>query len=160
MFNIFKKKEKVLETVMNGEIIKMEEVPDEVFSAKMMGDGYAVKPNGDGTIYSPCDGKVVSVFKTKHAYIIRSNSGLELIVHIGLDSVKLKGEGFDVLVKDGDEVKAGQPISKVDIKLFEDAGISMISPVVITNMDKVESFTINAGHAIAGDTALKYELKK
>ncbi len=157
--DLFKKKITGLQTAMDGEIIKMEEVPDEVFATKMMGDGYAVKPTGDGSIYSPCDGEVVNVFKTSHAYIIRSVDGLEIIVHIGLDSVKLKGEGFDVKVKEGDNVKAGQLISKVDLALLEKEGISTISPIVITNMDKVKSIKAKLGTVNCGDISLTYELK-
>ncbi len=158
MFNIFKKKDTSLAAVMSGEIIKMEDVPDEVFAAKMMGDGYAVKPI-NGEIYSPCDGEIVSVFKTFHAYIIRSTDGLEIIVHIGLDSVKLKGEGFDVQVKEGEQVKKGQLISRVDMDLLEKEGISTISPVVITNMDIIDKLDVNLGEAKKGDLALAYKLK-
>lgn len=155
MFKLFGKKEMSLVSPANGQIIPMDQVEDEVFAAKMMGDGFAVIPE-DGNIVSPCDGEVVNVFKTKHAVIIRDEFGLELIIHVGLDTVKLGGEGFKVMVNENMTVKKGDPLITVDLDLLKSRDIPAVTPVVITNMDIVKSIDVTEGPAEAGQVALTF----
>lgn len=145
MMNLFQKK-KVICSPMNGEIIELEKVPDEVFKSKMMGDGFAVVPT-DGRVVSPVDGEIIKVFKTKHAVLILSDTGLELIVHIGLDTVELAGNGFTVHVENGQRVRVGDLLLEVDLNYIVKQGKSLVSPVVVSNMEGVKSVQITKGIA-------------
>jgi len=158
MFNIFKRKEEYLSTPGSGEIISLKEVPDKAFSKKMLGDGFAVDIN-DKIIKSPCNGEVVQVFNTGHAVGIETESGLEVLVHIGIDTVKLDGEGFKKLVKNGDLVKKGTPLVEIDLDYIRENAPSLITPVVITNMEKVKKMEIvKEGVADMQEDVLKIEL--
>lgn len=126
---------------VKGKILPISEVPDQVFSEKMMGDGFAIEPE-DGTYVSPVDGEIISVFPTKHAVGIRAKSGLEILVHIGLDTVELKGQGFNVYVKEGDLVKQGDALVKVDLAYIKENATSHISPIVFTNLGENEHVSL------------------
>lgn len=115
---------------LTGKAIALEEVPDPVFSQKIIGDGAAIVPD-DGKIVSPVDGEIVSVADTKHAFGFRSEDGLELLVHVGLETVSLKGECFEVFVNVGDKVKAGDLIARVDLEFLKEREISPITPVLV-----------------------------
>ena len=115
---------------VNGQAVPLEQVPDEVFSQKVLGDGLAIIPV-DGKIYSPADGEISSVAETKHAYGFTSDGGLEILVHFGLETVSLKGEGFTPHVKAGDRVKAGDLVAEVDMDLLKSKGINPITPVLV-----------------------------
>ncbi|MNO21527.1 PTS system glucose-specific EIICBA component [compost metagenome] len=117
----------------NGELMDITKVPDPVFSEKMTGDGFAFLPY-DGTIVSPVYGKVFNVFPSKHAVGIMSDGGKEVLVHIGVNTVKLKGQGFKVLVNEGDLVSAGQPIMEVDLDYVKEHAPSIISPIIFSNL--------------------------
>lgn len=117
----------------NGELLDITQVPDPVFSEKMTGDGFAFLPH-ENTIHSPVNGKVFNVFPSKHAIGILSDGGKEVLVHIGVNTVKLKGEGFKVLVEEGDLVSAGQPIMEVDVEYVKEHAKSIISPVIFSNL--------------------------
>ncbi len=117
---------------MSGSLVPLETLNDEVFSQKILGDGIAIEPVS-GKVTSPVKGEIISVAETLHAYGIKSEDGVEILVHIGLDSVKLGGKGFESLVSVGDRVDAGQPICNVDINLLKKNNISPITPVVITS---------------------------
>lgn len=130
MFGKTKKRRSLLSPA-NGEILPLEETGDEVFAGRMVGDGAAVRPS-DGGIASPCDGTVRNVSRTFHAYSIESDDGLDVLVHIGIDTVELGGEGFKPLVKSGDRVRAGQLICKADLDLIAGRGFSTITPVIIS----------------------------
>ncbi|MEH7095856.1 N-acetylglucosamine-specific PTS transporter subunit IIBC [Neobacillus vireti] len=121
---------------IEGEIIPITEVEDQVFSQKMMGDGFAIIP-AKGSVVSPVDGKIINVFPTKHAVGIKSKQGYEILIHIGMDTVNLKGEGFTVLVKDGDSISKGQEIIKFDLEKIRHSTSSTVSPVVFTNLTKL-----------------------
>lgn len=141
MFKLFKKKEMTLVAPCDGEVVQLTQVPDEVFGQKMMGDGFAIKPTiteSNGVIHAPCDGKIAAIFHTLHAVMMTTDNGLELIVHIGLETVALKGEGFKAIAKEGDEVKAGDPLIRVDWDYLKSQGKELITPVVVTNMEIVE----------------------
>ncbi|ASN04712.1 N-acetylglucosamine-specific PTS transporter subunit IIBC [Virgibacillus necropolis] len=136
---------------VKGKILPIREVPDQVFSEKMMGDGFAIEPE-DGTYLSPVDGEVINVFPTKHAVGIRSDTGLEILVHIGLDTVELKGKGFDVHVKEGDKINKGDALVTIDLAYIKANATSHISPIVFTNLGEnervslLQSGTIEAGN--------------
>lgn len=117
---------------MKGKIIPLSEVDDQVFSTKMMGDGLAIELEGN-EIVAPFDGEVIMTFPTKHAYGLRRSDGLEVLIHIGMDTVQLNGEGFNCLVKQGDAVKKGQVICIVDKDYIIEQGKSLVSPIVVTS---------------------------
>ncbi|MFS0674020.1 glucose-specific PTS transporter subunit IIBC [Ornithinibacillus sp. 179-J 7C1 HS] len=126
---------------IKGEIVPISEVPDQVFSGKMMGDGFAIKPQ-DGLVVAPVNGKIMNAFPTKHALGILSEGGKEILIHFGLDTVNLKGEGFELLVEEGESVKAGQPLLKVDVRYIEENATSSITPIVFTNLKEGEKVVI------------------
>ena len=107
---------------LSGEIIALEQVSDPVFSGKVLGDGIAIIPE-DGKIYSPVNGTVTTVSSTLHAYGFSTESGLDILVHVGLETVSLKGEGFKVYIKEGDMVKAGELIAEVDLEYLKQKNI-------------------------------------
>ena len=121
---------------IEGEIIPITEVPDQVFSQKMMGDGFGIIPV-NGSVVSPVDGEILNVFPTKHAIGIKSKQGYEILIHIGLDTVNLKGEGFSILVKEGQIVSKGQAIMKFDLDFIKKSVPSTITPVIFTNLTKL-----------------------
>ncbi|WP_421382943.1 glucose-specific PTS transporter subunit IIBC [Bacillus salacetis] len=127
---------------ITGEIKDLSEVPDQVFSQKMMGDGFAILPS-EGLIVSPVDGKIVNVFPTKHAIGIESKGGKEILIHVGIDTVKLEGNGFESLIKEGDKVEAGQPLLKVDLDYIKNNAPSTITPIIFTNLKEGQVVTIN-----------------
>lgn len=127
------KKEKVYAPI-SGKSLMITDVPDPVFSEKMMGEGMAVQPDiRTHTIVAPVDGEVIQLASTKHAFGIRSDLGEEILVHIGLDTVELKDEGFENMVKVGDKINAGQSVMKVDFDYISKEGKGTIVPIVITN---------------------------
>ncbi len=144
MFKGLFKKEVSLISPMSGNIIKLEEVPDEVFSGKMIGDGFAIDPI-DGKVISPVEGEILQLFPTKHAIGIRTNEGLEILIHVGIDTVELKGEGFKACIKAGDKVKSGQLLLEVDLELIKSKGKSVITPIVFTEKKQYKSLDINYG---------------
>lgn len=156
MFDFMKKKESFLLSPADGEIVDITAVGDEVFSKKMLGDGFAVKPVSGG-IFSPADGTVTEISDTKHAYCITCDDGLEVLVHIGLDTVELGGEGFVPLTEKGARVKAGAPLAQADIGLIEKRGYAPTVVVVVTNSGELKSCrTITAAAADAGADAFGY----
>ena len=126
---------------VKGRLMNMTEVPDQVFSQKMMGDGFAVDPE-DGLFVSPVDGEILNVFPTKHAIGIRSEQGQEILVHVGLDTVDLKGKGFEVYVKEGDMVKKGDKLLKADLPYIKEHATAVISPIVFTNLNEDDKIKI------------------
>jgi sugar PTS system EIIA component len=133
-----KKTEEILLAPLSGRAIQLEEVPDPTFAQKMLGDGIAFEPT-EGKMFSPVNGKVIQVFPTKHAIGLESETGLEILIHVGLETVNLKGEGFDTKVKPGDKVKAGDLLLTFDLEFIQTNAASIITPCVITNPDKIES---------------------
>lgn len=117
---------------LQGRIIPLEQVPDQTFSQKIMGEGVAIEPT-EGLVKAPFTGKVLQVFKTGHAVGLESDDGVEILIHVGIDTVKLKGQGFETLVKAGDIVKKGDPLIRFDLDLIRRQAPSVITPVVVTN---------------------------
>ena len=144
-----KEKEMIL-APLTGEVIPLCEVPDDVFSAGILGDGVAILPE-DGKIYSPVDGVLDSVAETKHAFGFHAKAGFDVLVHVGLDTVNLKGEGFTVHVPQGESVKAGDLVAEVDLKLLEEKKISPITPVVLCGGEEEIAVRMSCGKVTAGE---------
>ena len=138
---------------LSGQAIPLEQVPDDVFSQKLLGDGIAIIPT-DGKIYAPVDGEVSTVAETLHAYGFTSGDGLEILVHVGLDSVKLRGEGFTSHVHAGDKVKAGQLVAEVDLKYLISQGVPATTPVLICEGAEDVELSKVSGEVKAGKTAV------
>ncbi|MEB3365628.1 PTS glucose transporter subunit IIA [Lactobacillus sp. R2/2] len=152
MFNIFKKRSFTVTAACDGRLMPITDVKDEVFSQKMLGDGYAIKPT-DGKIYSPVAGTVTTVFPTKHAIGITTDNNLEILVHLGIDTVELKGEPFEVAVKQGDTVKQDDYLASMNTELITAENYDDMVIVVYTNMDVIKSVSdVSAGDTTHGDT--------
>ncbi len=134
MMGLFSKKTKELEIIapVDGEIIALDQVEDEVFSQKMLGDGIAIKPTA-GNFVAPIAGKLVTVFPTGHAYGIKSIHGIEMLLHIGMDTVSLNGKGFNIKVKQDDNIKQGDLLCEVDLAVLKAEKVpSLDTPIVFT----------------------------
>lgn len=139
---------------LNGTVVPIEEVEDDVFSGKILGDGAAIEPS-EGKLYAPCDGTVESVFDTKHAVNMTSEDGCEILLHIGIDTVKLGGQFFDAVVKDGQKVKKGDLLITFDIDGIRKAGYKVTTPLIICNSDDYDEISLAASGSIkAGETLL------
>lgn len=137
MFNFFKKsksKGNEVKAPIKGNLIPLSEVSDDVFSQKMLGDGFAVKPTGQEVV-APVSGTITTLFPTKHAIGIKTDEELEVLIHLGIDTVELKGEPFKLFVEQGDSVKAGDKLAEMDIADVADHGLDNTVMVVYTNMD-------------------------
>ena len=121
---------------IEGSIIPITEVEDQVFSQKMMGDGFAIVPS-KGTVVSPIDGEIMNIFPTKHAIGIKSKQGYEILIHVGLDTVQLNGEGFNVLVQEGEKITKGQELLTFDLDFIKKSATSAVTPVIFTNLTKL-----------------------
>jgi len=145
-------------SVADGQVIELEQVKDPVFSQKMMGDGFAVEP-ANGNIVSPVSGTVSSVFPTKHALGLVTEAGLEVLVHIGLDTVSLEGKPFEVVVSEGQTVAAGDLLVKADLGAIQAAERETTTVVVFTNGDAIKSVKLEKTGSLAAKTAVaKVEL--
>lgn len=134
MFNLFKKNKDELASPMTGTVTNIAEVKDPVFASKAMGDGFAVEPTS-GEVYSPVIGKVVSVFPTKHAIGLLSETGAEILVHIGINTVELDGKGYDILVTEGDSVTFNSKLANVDLDYLKSQNKPVTTMVIWTNCD-------------------------
>ena len=142
---------------ITGEVVALTEVNDYLFNKKIMGEGAAIKPK-DNFVYSPVDGEIVLVYEAKHAIGIKTDEGLQLLIHVGIDSVKLEGKGFACYVKVGDRVKAGDKVLFFD-RDFIQMQASTTTPLVITNSEIIESIDINYKSSKAKDIFMTVELK-
>lgn len=152
----FFRRNKSLEIVspLTGKVLSIEEVPDQVFSEKMLGDGLAIEPE-EGKVVSPIDGRVVTIFPTNHAIGLVTNEGLEILIHIGIDTVELNGEGFKRIVEKDEKIKKGDLLMEFDVDLIKEKGKSPITPIIITNMDKVKNIEkSNSDKASRGETVI------
>lgn len=144
--NLFGKKEETASSLTlgaftKGKIVDLSEVPDPVFAQKMMGDGFAMIPS-EGKVVAPAAGEIIQVFPTKHAVGIKTVEGAEILIHIGLETVHMQGEGFEAHVQAGDMVSAGDTLVTFDLSLVTEKASSTITPCIVTNMDVVESIEI------------------
>lgn len=140
-----------------GEVIRVEDIKDSIFSNKLLGDGFAVKSYSNN-IYSPVSGIVNQIADTLHAYGITTDDGLDILVHIGIDTMSLSGSGFKTYVREGRRVKAGTKIASADIKYIMSKGIDAVTVVLITNISDIKSWGVSYGVCEGGKTVvLKYE---
>lgn len=151
----FKKRRLQIFAPLKGEVLSLDQVPDPVFSKKMMGEGVAILPK-EGGIHAPFEGTIILVAETKHAIGIRAKDGTEVLIHVGLETVSLKGEGFRVLVKKGEAVSSGQLLMEVDWKAIGEKAKSVITPIVITNSENREIEITHVNESNIGETVLMY----
>lgn len=157
MFNLFKKKKIQIGSPCQGEVIALNTVNDPTFAQEMIGKGIAVKPT-DGKIYSPVNGTVSMIFPTLHAVGLQSEEGVELLVHVGIDTVNLKGEGFKGHVQMGDTVKMGDLLLEADLDAIKNAGYDTVIPVVVTNTPDFKSIEGGTGKSVQPkDTIMEIE---
>lgn len=160
MFKLFRKKEidYNIYSPVTGKQIALEEVNDKVFASKMMGEGIAFQ-NIESLVFAPCDGEVVMVPDSKHALGIKADCGIELLLHIGLDTVKLKGEGFQVLVNVGDKIVKGDSLIKVDLDFMKSKGIDLTTPMIITDADD-KGITVIRNDSVRKGESIVIEVEK
>lgn len=159
MLNFFKKNCEIIAPA-SGKVLDLKDVPDKVFAEKMAGDGVAIDVE-DENILAPADGVISLIFKTNHAVGMTLGNGAELLIHIGIDTVQLKGEGFTRIVEEGKKVKVGEPIVKINREFITEKGYSLITPVLITNPGVVKDISGNVGLNVkAGkDVIMAYKIK-
>jgi sugar PTS system EIIA component len=150
---LFKKRKLQIHAPVNGVIIPLDQVPDPVFSQKMMGEGVAIMPD-KGNIHAPVEGIVVLVSETKHAIGLRSKDGTEILIHIGLETVLLQGKGFNVLVEAGDKVSLGQSLIEVDWDFIREHAKSIVTPIIITNSNGRDVQYFQTRDGVMGETVL------
>ena len=154
MFGFLKRKPREIKAPVDGMLIPIEEVDDEVFSTKMAGDGLAIMPVGD-TFVAPIDGLITKIFSTNHAFSIKSKQDLEVLVHIGLETVAPKGEGFERLANEGDTVSVGDPIIKVDLAYIQEHAKDIITPILITDESDMKNIEKRSNIVKSGDIIME-----
>lgn len=147
---------KIIKMVLpiNGKVLPLSDVNDYLFNKKIMGEGAAIEPY-DGNVVSPIDGKIVLIYKTNHAIAVENEDGIKVLIHVGLDSAKLEGKGFALYVKIGDDVKAGDKILSFD-RDFVEKNASIITPVVITNSERVKNYDVDYSIKKAGEEFVQF----
>jgi len=154
MFGFLKRKAREVKAPADGEIVALESVNDEVFSQKLAGDGVAIVPVSN-VFTAPIDGIITKIFSTNHAYSVKSPKDMEVMVHIGLDTVDLNGEGFERLVNEGDEVKAGDAIIRVDLDYIREHAKDIVTPVIISDESDVKSIEKKLNIVKSGDIIME-----
>ncbi|UAL50765.1 MULTISPECIES: PTS sugar transporter subunit IIA [Metabacillus] len=153
-----KQTEETVYAPLTGRLLNLEDVPDPVFSQKMMGDGMAIEPS-EGILVSPVEGEIIQLFHTKHAIGIKSQTGMEILLHIGLETVAMNGEGFEAFVKEGDKVKPGDKLITFDLNLIKEKAASTITPIIITNGDIIENVQKSPLGEVKGGSDKVFEIK-
>lgn len=155
LFDKFKKEEKVavefpitMKATAEGEIVAMKDIPDPVFAQGMVGPCVGIEP-AKGTVAAPCDGKIATLSDTLHAFEMEVPGGVQLLVHIGIDTVNMKGEGFKAFVKAGDTVKAGQPIVEVDLDKVREAGHPTVIMTIVPNAGEFKNVSFKEQGQVA-----------
>jgi PTS system beta-glucosides-specific IIC component len=133
---------------LNGKAVPITEVPDPTFAEGLLGNGIAILPT-DGKIYSPVDGTVETMFDTGHAVCLKSKTGVEILIHVGLETVGLNGKPFKVHCKNGDTVRKGQLLLEADLAAIQAAGLPIITPVLVCNSDDYATFNVSTGKTVA-----------
>ena len=146
----------VVKAPMDGIVLPLEQLPDETFAAAILGPGCGIEPTGK-TVYAPFDGTVEQVASTLHAVGLTSEDGIEILIHVGMDTVEMQGKGFKALVKVGDKVKAGTPLLKVDLDAIRAAGHPTATAIIVTNGDDMGELKMLAeGDVLAGTPLFKF----
>lgn len=156
---LFSKKQICLPAVCTGKTVPLSSMPDEAFASGMLGVGYAIEP-ADGHFYSPVNGRVEAVSETKHAYTLISDEGLDILIHIGVDTVTLGGDGFVAEVKEGDRVRVGEPIALADLEQIRKKGLPTVTAVLVANPEKIEHTELKYGAVSTRDAVMCFRLKK
>jgi len=143
------KKERKLLFPVDGKAVALNEVPDEAFSSGMLGIGFAVIPEA-GTVYAPTSGEIINVADARHAYSLLGEDGVELMIHIGIDTVDLCGKGFVPMVAEGDRVKAGEVLARVDLTVLKNENLATHVVVLIPEPDTVDGFTPRLSKGLGG----------
>ena len=151
----FTNQSKTVLTPLQGKVLAQADIPDETFAQGILGPGCGIEPTGD-TVYAPFDGTVTQIATTLHAVGITSSEGTELLIHVGMDTVEMKGQGFTSLTKEGAKVKAGTPLLKVDLDAIRAAGHPTATAIIVTNGDDLSEMSVVA----SGDTAIGVPLLK
>ena len=147
-----------MKSPFKGKTVPLINVPDEVFSKKMLGEGIAIIPDDEeNTVHSPLNGVVTEITDSKHAICLKGENGAEVLIHIGLDTVNLGGEHFDVLVKKGAKVKQGNALVRFDAKSIRNKNYNLITPVIITNYENYKDFAFNENKDVStNDVIIRY----
>lgn len=157
MFSIFKKKKKqeVITSCVSGRIVPIEKVNDGVFSEKILGEGVGIYPSED-IIVSPCDGEIISVMEeTNHALGIKTSNNMEILIHVGINTVSMKGQGFDIFVKAGDKVKRGDKLISFSRELIKENNLDDVVVMVVTNSNQFENLNFQTSmDEISNDDAI------
>lgn len=155
LFNSKDKKQSEIQLLapISGELVKIEDVPDVVFSEKIVGDGIAVRPTGN-EIVAPAKGVISKIFEHNHAFSMITEDGVELFVHFGIDTIELNGEGFERLAQENQKVEAGTPIIAIDLPSLQEKAKSVLTPLVIANMDEISHLEKMSGEVVAGETVI------
>jgi PTS system D-glucosamine-specific IIA component/PTS system glucose-specific IIA component len=158
MFGLLKKKYELI-APLSGKVLDLSKSEDPVFSGRLTGDGVLIDPTSDIAV-APADGTLSMVFKTNHAFGMTLENGIELLVHIGMDTVELLGEGFERLAEEGTFVKKGTPIIKIDVAFIKSHGKQLLTPVIITTPSELKDLTCNIDSTVKGgkDVILTYKL--
>lgn len=155
---LFQKKEKKLLAVADGNAVSLTEVPDEAFASGILGVGFAIEPSSD-KVCSPVNGRLQSISQSRHAYTILSDDGLDILVHVGIDTVELMGEGFVCQAHEGDLLKAGDLLATVDFALLKSKGYSSMIPVLVSNPERLAGIDFTYGKVLGGKSeAARYRL--
>ena len=154
MFGLFKAKKQVVISPADGDVVNLSAVPDEVFSQKMAGDGIAIVPRSN-TFVAPVSGTITKIFSTNHAFSIKTKSGFEVLVHIGLDTVALNGEGFKRLAEEGENISAGKPVIYADLDFLKAEGKEIVTPVVINHEKELSISSDKVGIVREGEELLE-----
>ena len=154
MFGFLKRKVREVKAPVDGKIVAIESVNDEVFSKKLVGDGVAILPVSN-IFTAPIDGTVTKIFSTNHAYSIKSEKDLEVMIHIGLDTVELNGAGFERLAQEGDAVACGDAIIKVNFEVLREQGKDIITPIIISDESDVKSIEKKLNIVKSGDVIME-----
>ena len=138
---------------LSGQSVDITGVPDPVFAERMLGNGVAIQPI-DGKVYAPVDGTVSMMFETGHAVSLVSNTGAEILIHVGLETVSLQGKPFVIHAKNGDKVKKGQLLLEADLEMIRAAGLNTITPVIICNSDEFTQFCVTVNKSVTNDDVI------
>ena len=153
----FTNQSKTVLTPLQGKVLAQADIPDETFAQGILGPGCGIEPTGK-TVYAPFDGTVEQVASTLHAVGLTSEDGIEILIHVGMDTVEMQGKGFKALVKVGDKVKAGTPLLKVDLDAIRAAGHPTATALIVTNSDDLPEISVVAnGDAAAGTPVFKFK---
>ena len=148
---------KTVLTPIRGKVLAQADIPDETFAQGILGPGCGIEPTGK-TVYAPFDGTVTQVPESLHAVGMMSDDGIELLIHVGMDTVEMKGQGFTSLTKEGAKVKAGTPLLKVDLEAIRAAGHPTATALIVTNSDDLPEISVAAnGDAAAGTPVFKFK---